>query len=285
MATHEPLDAASMRAWLIDTFYGGSAAAAPPLGDASLLAAAAQLHQLRQLYTSRMHERTVLTADAEERAHAYAFEARRLRQLNEASGITAEHLSRSGRTSLTTLAQCADELSLKDVRASSYLLALHRLSQTSAAAAEAAIVAEREATECEQAAVDARRELADVRRACKLAATARDGEAARLAERRKQTPLLRQVADECRAAVANDKKHLAALSVSKDLFHSELQRRAQRIEDVERELAPLNQALSSFRGLPPDVSLAEARVAAAEQELVALQEELARELEGLDFAA
>jgi chromosome segregation ATPase len=285
----DPAAAEDIRLWLANTFYGGSVAALPSLSDESLAADQCKwlthLQRLRQAHAQRAIERKAIVADAAERAHSYAFEARRLKQLNEATGITAEQLSRSGRTSLTTLVECADELHLKDVRPSSYMIALHNLSHSTGAALEACVVAERQAVVSEQICTDARRDLADVRRAVKQASSARDAEASKLAERKKQTPMLRQVAEDCRTAVANDKRQLAALGVTKEVFHSELQRRAQRIEDVERELAPLNMALQNFRGLPPDLSLAQARVDQAEQEMRMLQSELTKELEGLGFAS
>jgi hypothetical protein len=92
----------------------------------------------------------------------HAFAARRLRQLNEATGITVEHLSRAGRTSLSTLEETAQELDLRDVRPVSYLVALNQLTLSTASAADAAIASEREASEAEQAAADAARELADL---------------------------------------------------------------------------------------------------------------------------
>lgn len=92
----------------------------------------------------------------------HVFAARRLRQLNEATGITVEHLSRAGRTSLSTLEETAQELDLRDVRPVSYLVALNQLTLSTASAADAAIASEREASEAEQAAADAARELADL---------------------------------------------------------------------------------------------------------------------------
>jgi hypothetical protein len=47
-------------------------------------------------------------------------------------------------------------------------------------------------------------------------------------------------------------RHLASLGVTKELFHGELQKRAQRLEALQQqEMQPMQQVIQSYRNLPP----------------------------------
>jgi hypothetical protein len=119
------------------------------------------------------------------------------------------------------------------------------------------------------------------------AAEARGLEAPKIAERKTQVSMLQQVVTDCTAVVNRDKHTLAAAGYAKDLTHGELQKRHQRLLALEKEVAPVLARLADFRGLPPDPSLAQQRVAQAEAQLARLRVEFAEEMQkvGQDTAA
>ncbi|XP_077597372.1 HAUS augmin-like complex subunit 1 [Stigmatopora nigra] len=259
-----------VKSWLASTFADQ---AVPPFEVN--VRTADLLDQLACSSEIRCRHISLLAQDLNQKADEYGAEGTHLRNVTEEGlGISYTNVSKSSVDSLSSLADNAEALALRDTSLYSWMPAVNCLTNRLLAAKKADTEAERELLALRKKLGDAVVLQGQLEDNMSKVCDAQEVEWAKAEERLLNMDFIkgktRELSNRCQANEAT----LASRNMKDSLSHQALVRLSEEVTTLKEELEPLRKKLQPFMDLAPDPSLARVKIEEAKIELAALDAQM-----------
>ncbi|XP_077989440.1 HAUS augmin-like complex subunit 1 [Glandiceps talaboti] len=232
------------------------------------------LYDLMQMNEKRDMETQLVTDDLNQKAAEYHLEAVRLAGILHNMGLSTTKLSKSGSTSLTTLATVALTLELKDGSMSSYLVGLTELSRESMITGEARQQEKEIADELSRKTQNALVKSSHFKKFLHALEEKSEDEEPKLKQKCQNEGFLQAKAKQYKERLQYSKDKLNGSGVDASIYHDSLLKKAEELKELKKQISPLRAKLDTYHQLPADPSLAQVKVEEAKKELATLESEI-----------
>lgn len=237
------------------------------------------LHSLMRRNEQKEKDTQLLVEDLRQKADEYNAEGRRLGNILSLINLTPAALSQSGVASLRTLANLALILHTKNASESSYILALQHLEDETRKVEELQNAELRTLNRL----VEKTKSAVIKRSALKNALDDLEGrlqdDDPELKKQVKETQYIRKKAKEYHAQVHKTQASLDKVGVDPSVYHQALVSRAEELEHLKEEIAPMKEKLESYHGLPPDAIQSHMKLDELREKVAQLETELTRKID------
>lgn len=237
------------------------------------------LHNLKKRNELKEANTQLLIEDLRQKADEYNAEGRRLGHILSSINLTSASLSQSGVASLRTLANLALILQTKNASESSYILALQHLEDETRRVEEsrqAELRTLNSPIEKTKTAVIKRSALKNALDDLEKKTHEEDAE---LRKQAKETQFIRNKAKEYKTQVQKTQAALDKTGIDPSVYHQALVARAEELEKLKDEIAPMKEQLQSYHGLPPDAIQAHMRLDELKEKVAQLEAELTNKID------
>jgi len=221
--------------------------------------------------------------DIRQRTREYKSEADRLESmLSSRLGLSLSDLSPSGQKAVDILASLASTLQLKNAQQSTFISAMLRVQNEQDDLAASLLQQQRQHQDLVRKTRAIVQQLHQCQKAIDEAKESSNAQASQQAHQQRQMHALAQKADNYQADRDVAKEALRRSGIREHETHSSLVHQHQKIKDLEVQVGSLLAILKQYHGLPPDLTLAQAKVDEARQQLQQLNDQFAREIEPMN---
>jgi len=237
------------------------------------------LHKL-MLHNKKMDRLADLyVKDLNTKCQEYQAESERIKRNLDAVGLPLSAFSNPGKSMLKSCGQTAQALDVKDVKRSTYILALNELMQKRKAQEEKQSAKKQNFEDQLERAAACMNGLETVSMHYRKLAECSAVDVP-LAERKtREMERFEAKAAAYREQSAVDEQKKGALVLDKQISHQNIVRLSGQLKELEDELKPLELKYQRYRSLPPDIHMAEVKLAEMRREIKRMEEEMNRDID------
>ncbi|XP_070541976.1 HAUS augmin-like complex subunit 1 [Ptychodera flava] len=267
-----------VQAWLDEVFAGSSV---PPYEINTRTIDI--LTDLMKKNEARDRETEILIEDLNQKALEYHVEAVRLASILQSIGLSSANLSKSGSLSLSTLANISQMLELKDGSMSSYLLGLTELSRDLTETSEARLQEKYMADQLLAKTQNARIKSSYLKKHLQKLEEQAEHQEPDLKKKSQNAGFLQTKARQYKDKLQHSQEQLNISGVDATIYHHNLEKKAEELKQLKKQLAPLRLKLDTYHQLPANPALAQVQIEEAKRELASLEREISKRINQMNF--
>jgi len=210
-------------------------------------------------------------------------EASRLQEIIDSVGLSVYTLSNSGKSNLKMLTDVALALEIKDVKKSSYCLALYDLNQQITLLTNEVAAKQRDLNKLIKQTENSLKHLEKITIYYEEASNNSTVDTPVRDKRIKECESLRSKSQKYQSQIREFEKDQQFQHIDKQLHHEALVKLSEQLEELKTELQPLQKKFQSYRSLPPDINLAKVKIEEAKRELSKLDSKLQTDIDLLNL--
>eukprot|EP00762_Andalucia_godoyi_P001117 ANDGO_01949.mRNA.1 AUGMIN subunit 1 len=234
------------------------------------------LHILSRLHKIRCTEQMHLLSTIQKESESYKSRNGLLRTQLENVGLSLDSFSSRTKQNLLVLGSTAAELGLERLSLDSLVISTDDLIVQREKAGHLVSELREHAADVDRLHSETSRLLNSVEKVSHNIAAEVDSRRAETSEKEEQLGYLRTKAAEYRAQADESKASLGTRGLHADITHTAIQKLAERVAALEAALKPLQEKLTLYNNLPPDVSLARLQIETTRAKLESAESKLGR---------
>jgi len=236
------------------------------------------LHKMCE-HNKKMDKLTkLLLGDINVKCNEYQMEINLMKELLEGVGLPVYTLSTAGKSSLKMLSQLASVLKMKDVKKSSYLLALNDFSSKQSNIFEELSKKQADITSQLSQAKSTLNSLETMSSNYQRLAECSAVDVPLADKKEREIERMEAKSDSYERQLSDDKKNMN-VNVEKHLHHGALVRLNEELKCLKEELKPLQTKYQGYRSLPPDIQMARVKIEETKRYMKKLESELQADID------
>lgn len=237
------------------------------------------LMKLKQRNEERDGEAQIVIKDYQEKTEEYHAEAERLSAILQIIGLSSTNLSQSGNVSLRALAMAALTLGIKDASITSYFQALTKLATDSLDVEEQRFHDQRTISKLFSRTKEALMKVETLKRSLEQMNEEAKTVGPEMNKKMRQSGFLQNKTKDYSKQMQELKIELEKNGVDPTIYHQNLVKLAEELENIQNKIVPLKSKLDSYRSLPPNISLARVKIEEMRRELATVEAELSKNID------